>query len=145
MSKCKSCGGVPHEWSEMAAGGFDLLACPACPPPRPTNALHAVLGAVLYDVDGELGHWTRASDALLGIAPDLDGLERAVVGWMGHVAASGVAPSRSALLAAMGPDRAVPPMPWFLGHLLNVSPHARYFDAALIQAVRQHHAGRRAA
>ena len=138
MSACNACGGVPHQWVESANGGFSIVACASCPRPRAKSALNAVLGSVLYD-DGDLRHWERARETLEAIGGETN-LHRAVIGWMRFVAESGKAPNIVGIVIAMGPKRCTPLFGWFLRHLMNESVHAKFFDAALVAAVRQHNA-----
>ena len=138
MSLCEACGGVPHQWVISDSGTFSVVACPACPKPRATDALHAVLGAVLYD-DGDLQHWERARDLLLTLDPP-SSLPRALIGWMRFVAESGQAPSNVNIAITMGPKRCTPLFGWFMRHLMNESVHAKFFDAALVAVVRQRNA-----
>lgn len=141
--KCKSCGNIPFEWVETKHGSINAMACEDCPNPdeRAPDPIHAVLGAVLYDIDGACGHWARARDTLRAFTFGL--FEDAAIAWMAAVAAH-EAPSIDALMRHMGPERCTQVFQWHMRMWLRDAARADDFDAALVDVVRRQPARRAA-
>lgn len=140
---CASCGNIPFEWVVGRWGTVNEMACPDCKPLPPHDAMTEVMGAVLYDEDGSLRHWERASKTLTRLARP--GIEAAIVSWMACVASEGKAPGIVEVMTAMGPERCVQPIPWMLRAMLADAASAEDFDAALVRCVRQANRRREAA
>lgn len=133
---CERCGGVPYEWVWSKYGAISIAACGYCPKPeeQPPEPIHAVLGAVLYDSRGELGHWARARETLLAFS--FGAFEDAIVAWM-SVVADDEAPSLEAVMRHMGPQRCTPLFRWHLHAWLRDAARADDFDRALVDVVRR--------